>query len=102
SALLADGGADGVFALPVDIAKARQRIVPILRQRKHLRQQPLGLQAEPLVPQVVVAHNGVITCSFYSKYGHVHSSPLRQPKANRGALAVFFVSAAMRGLLFGD
>ncbi len=71
---LIDCGADRVLAFPVDNSQAGKGVVPILRQREHLGQQALCFQAQALVPQMIVAHNGVSLCAFYSKNGHfLHS-----------------------------
>ena len=55
---------------PVDNSQAGKGVVPILRQREHLGQQALCFQAQALVPQMIVAHNGVSLCAFYAKNGH--------------------------------
>ena len=68
----------------------KPRSVRLLHTLVQALLQALCLEGDALVPQVVVVHNGVIACSFYSKYSHVHSSPLCQPKANR-RLWLYFV-----------
>lgn len=40
---LAHAGADGVDALAVYAGQALERVVPLLGQAQHLREQPLGL-----------------------------------------------------------
>jgi len=37
-----------------------QAVIPIVRQGEHIGQQSLGFQGQPLILQVVVAHNGVV------------------------------------------
>ena len=37
-----------------------QAVIPVVRQGEHIGQQSLGFQGQPLILQVVVAHNGVV------------------------------------------
>ena len=41
-----------------------QAVIPVVRQGEHIGQQSLGFQGQPLILQVVVAHNGVVD-DFY-------------------------------------
>ena len=64
------GGPDGVFTLQADSGEASQGIIPIFRETEHLGQQALCLEGEGLVPQVIVAHDGVILGAFHTKNCH--------------------------------
>ena len=68
---LIDRRADGILAFPVDMGQPGEGIVPILRQRQHLREQALGLQRQAFVPQMVIAHNCIVPRPFHAKYGHL-------------------------------
>ena len=64
------GGPDGVLALQADPGKTGEGVVPGFRETEHERQQALGLEGEGLVPQVVIAHDGVIVSTLYTKNCH--------------------------------
>ena len=64
------GGPDSVLALQADAGEAGQGIIPIFRETKHQGQQALCLEGDGLIPQVVIAHDGVILGAFYSKNCH--------------------------------
>ena len=49
-----------VDAIPAPGCQPFQAVIPIVRQGEHIGQQSLGFQGQPLIPQVVVAHNGVV------------------------------------------
>lgn len=49
-----------VNAIPAPGCQPFQAVIPIVRQGEHIGQQSLGLQGQPLILQVVVAHNGVV------------------------------------------
>ena len=63
-------GADRVDLLAVDLGQAAQGIIPVLRQRQHLGEQSLRLQRQAAVPQMVVAHDGIIAVAFDPKHRH--------------------------------
>lgn len=66
-----DGGPDGVPALAVDPGQPGQGVVPVLRETEHLGQQSLGFQGQGFVPQVMVAHDGIIPGALHTKNGHM-------------------------------
>ena len=45
-------------------------IIPIFRETKHQGQQALCLEGDGLIPQVVIAHHGVILGAFHTKNCH--------------------------------
>ena len=63
-------GPDGILALQADAGKTGEGIVPGFRETKHERQQPLCLEGEGFVPQVIVAHDGIIVGTLYTKNCH--------------------------------
>ena len=69
------GGTDGVLALQADPGEAGQGIIPIFRETEHHGQQALGFEGDGLIPQVVIAHDGVIVGAFYSKNCHNFFTP---------------------------
>ena len=69
------GGPDGVLALQADPGEAGQGIIPIFRETEHHGQQALGFEGDGLIPQVVIAHDGVIVGAFYSKNCHNFFTP---------------------------
>ena len=71
---LLNANPDAVHAVLTDTGQPSGGIVPILRQGEHERQQPLGLQGQCLVPQMVVGHNGVISGLFDAEYSHFRTS----------------------------
>ena len=67
---LAHSFADGVDALFIDLRKSLQRIVPILRQRQHLREQTLCLERQRMVAEMVVGHDRVTFGFLNTEYRH--------------------------------
>ena len=61
---------DGVHALLADFRKATGGIVPVIRQGQHHGKQPLGLQGQFMVPQVMIAHYRIVAGSFNPKDRH--------------------------------
>ena len=61
---------DGVHALLADFRKATGGIVPVIRQGQHHGKQPLGLQRQFMVPQVMIAHYRIVAGSFNPKDRH--------------------------------
>ena len=68
-------GPNGILALSIDPSQPRQGVIPIFREAQHLGQQALGLERQALVPQVIVAHDGVIVGALYSKNCHCIFTP---------------------------
>lgn len=99
---LVDGGTDGVPALPVDCTEPGQGIVPVLGQGQHLGEQPLGLQGQAHIPEMMVGHNGVVPGLFHAEYGHGKSpfdkkkTPLVSRKGKPGALVKKYVDIGER------
>ena len=50
------------------------RIVPIIRQGQHQRQQPLCLQRQRHIPKMMIGHDRKIFCLFNSEHCHLTSS----------------------------
>ena len=61
---------DGVHALLADFRKATGGIVPVIRQGQHHGKQPLGLQRQFMVPQVMIVHYRIVAGSFNPKDRH--------------------------------
>jgi hypothetical protein len=57
---LQNSGADAVQTVLATDGQPFQAVIPIVRQGEHIGQQSLGFQGQPLILQVVVAHNGVV------------------------------------------
>ena len=55
-----NSGAYTVQTIFATNGQSLQAIIPIVRQGEHIGQQSLGLQGQPLILQVVVAHDGVV------------------------------------------
>ena len=72
-----NGLADGVHALLADGGQPPRGVVPLVRQGEHHGQQALGFQRQIRVPQMVVAHHGVIPRPFYPIYCHSESRPFQ-------------------------
>ena len=67
---LAHSFADRINALFVDLCETLQRVIPILRQRQHLREQTLGLEGQRMVAEMVVGHDRVTFGLFNTEYRH--------------------------------
>ena len=67
---LAHSFADGVDALFVDLRETLQRVIPILRQRQHLREQTLCLERQRMVAEMVVGHDRVTFVFLNTEYRH--------------------------------
>ena len=57
-------------ALFVDLCETLQRVIPILWQRQHLREQTLGFEGQRMVAEMVVGHNRVTFGLFNTEYRH--------------------------------
>ena len=64
------GFADGVDALFVDLCKPLQRVIPIIRQRQHLREESFGLERQRMVAKMVVGHDRVTFVFLDTEYRH--------------------------------
>ena len=67
---LAHSFADGVDALFVDLRETLQRVIPIVRQRQHLREESFGLERQRMVAEMVVGHDRVTFGLFNTEYRH--------------------------------
>ena len=67
---LAHSFVDGIDALFVDLCKTLQRIIPIVRQRQHLREQTLCLEGQRMVAKMVVGHDRVTFGLFNTENRH--------------------------------
>ena len=67
---LAHSFADGIDALFVDLCETLQRIIPILWQRQHLREQTLCLEGQRMVAKMVVGHDRVTFVFLDTEYRH--------------------------------
>ena len=67
---LAHSFADGVDALFVDLRETLQRVVPVIWQRQHLREQPLGFERQRMVAEMVVGHDRVTFVFLDTEYRH--------------------------------
>ncbi len=67
---LAHSFADGVDALFVDLRETLQRVIPVLWQRQHLREQTLGLERQRMVAEMVVGHDRVTFGFLNTEYRH--------------------------------
>jgi len=67
---LAHSFADGVDALFVDLCKPLQRVIPIVRQRQHLREESFGLERQRMVAEMVVGHDRVTFVFLDTEYRH--------------------------------
>ena len=67
---LAHSFADGIDALFVDLRKPLQRVIPIVRQRQHLREQTLCLERQRMVAEMVVGHDRVTLVFLDTEYRH--------------------------------
>ena len=59
-----------ISALFVDLRKPLQRVIPIVRQRQHLREQTLGLEGQCMVAEMVVGHDRVTFVFLDTEYRH--------------------------------
>ena len=64
------GLADGIDAFPIDLRESFQGVVPIVRQRQHLREQPLGFEGKRMVAEMVVGHDRVTFVFLDTEYRH--------------------------------
>ena len=62
--------ADGIDALFVDLCKPLQRVIPIVRQRQHLREESFGLERQRMVAKMVVGHDRVTFGLFNTENRH--------------------------------
>ena len=67
---LAHSFADGVDALFVDLCKPLQRVILIVRQRQHLREESFGLERQRMVAKMVVGHDRVTLVFLDTEYRH--------------------------------
>ena len=59
-----------ISALFVDLRKPLQRVIPIVRQRQHLREQTLCLEGQRMVAEMVVGHDRVTFVFLDTEYRH--------------------------------
>ena len=71
---LLDRTADRIHPIFTNMGQALSRIVPIIRQGQHQRQQPLCLQRQRHIPKMVIGHDRKIFCLFNSEHCHLTSS----------------------------
>ena len=71
---LLDRTADRIHPIFTDMGQPLSRIVPIIRQGQHQRQQPLCLQRQRHIPKMVIGHDRKIFCLFNSEHCHLTSS----------------------------
>ena len=71
---LLDRTADRIHSIFADMGQPFRRIVPIIRQGQHQRQQPLCLQRQRHIPKMVIGHDRKIFCLFNSEHCHLTSS----------------------------
>ena len=62
--------ADRINALFVDLRETLQRVVSVIWQRQHLREQPLGFERQRMVAEMVVGHDRVTFGLFNTEYRH--------------------------------
>ena len=59
-----------ISALFVDLRKPLQRVIPVLWQRQHLREQTLCLEGQRMVAKMVVGHDRVTFVFLDTEYRH--------------------------------
>ena len=59
-----------ISALFVDLRKPLQRVIPIVRQRQHLREQTLCLEGQRMVAEMMVGHDRVTFGFLNTEYRH--------------------------------
>jgi hypothetical protein len=78
------GGTDSVLALQADPGEAREGIIPGFREGKHKGEKPFCFQREALVPQMMVAHDGIIMSTLYTENCHSkHSYSSKKQRAGK-------------------
>ena len=54
----------------IDLRETLQRVIPVLWQRQHLREQTLCLEGQRMVAEMMVGHNRVALVFLNTEYRH--------------------------------
>ena len=54
----------------IDLRETLQRVIPIVRQRQHLREESFGLERQRMVAKMVVGHDRVTFVFLDTEYRH--------------------------------